>query len=52
MRCKLCWSNEATVRDRNTPTDKRKTICSECHKRRLAHDIAYIVRYKKSRGIE
>jgi len=52
MMCKLCWKNKATVRDRDNPTDRRKTICSECHKRRLAHDLAYMLRYNRTRGID
>ncbi len=51
MKCKLCWKNEATVRDRNTPTERRKTICKECHEKRLNHDMAFILRYNRARGI-
>ena len=52
MKCKLCWTNEATVRDRDRPGDKRKTICAECHRRRLAEDMSYLLRYNRARGIK
>lgn len=50
-RCKLCWENEATVRDRENPTEKMKTVCGECHTQRIKRDMAWILRYNRARGI-
>jgi len=51
MRCKRCWKGEATVRDRKTPGDRRKTICQACHELELKRDMSFILRYNKARGI-
>lgn len=51
-KCKLCWKNEATVRDRERPTEKTKTICGECHANRLKQDLAFVLSYNRSRGIK
>ena len=40
--CKICGIYPAEVRDRNNPTNPRKTICRKCHGKRLQGDMAEI----------
>ena len=51
MKCKICKRNEAEVRDRNDPLNKKKAICRYCHEQRLRSDMALIIDLHK-RGIE
>ena len=43
MKCIICHTNKGEVRDRNTPTDKRKKICGNCHSKRLQNDFKIIL---------
>ena len=42
MKCKICGIGEAEVRDRDNPTNPRKTICGRCHAKRLLGDLQRI----------
>ena len=48
---KICMKNPATMRDRERPTDRTKTICNSCHAIRLGHDLSDIMRYNRVKGI-
>lgn len=49
--CKLCGERPATVPDRESPTPVfRPAICADCHARRLAGDLAGILRAQQSKG--
>ena len=48
-KCEICGQRPATVPDRDRPGRPVNRICSECHRDRLAADIAAV---KKARGEE
>jgi len=43
MKCKICKTREATIQDRNEPTNRRKTVCSICHGKRLLGDLVSVL---------
>ena len=43
MKCKICKIREATVQDRNDPTNRRKTVCGVCHGKRLIEDLVSVL---------
>lgn len=43
MKCIICNTNEATVRDRENPFSKRLTVCQKCHGERLRGDLRHIL---------
>ena len=50
MKCKICGEREAEVRDRDDPTNPKKTICSKCHGKRLLGDIRGIMAAYRRKG--
>jgi hypothetical protein len=43
MKCKICRTRKATVQDRNSPTDRKKTLCGVCHGKRLLEDVISVL---------
>jgi hypothetical protein len=52
MKCNICRDKEATVRDRERPSDRRKTICEDCHRERLVGDFKHILSVERRRNDE
>lgn len=48
--CKLCGVNEAAVPDREKDRVWRRSICRECHGKRLQSDLREILRAINARG--
>ena len=50
MICKICKQRPAEIRDRNDPTSRKKTVCKNCHGKRLLEDLVSVLMTGKRRN--